>query len=86
MSKRVSDEYNNKRLYNNELYEDENYVSQDCIQDEIEDEKYYYEMKDDIFEIHKQILDFIVDNNLDLCEYVDIDSFENFLIQNKIIE
>ena len=43
-------------------------------------------MKDDIFEIHKQILDFIVNNNLDLCEYMDIDSFENFLIQNKIIE
>ena len=65
---------------------DDDRDSEYYTEDEIEDEKYYFKIEDDIHQTHKEILDYVVDNNLDICEYMNLDFFKNFLIQNGIIE
>ena len=81
----IKDYDKNKLVYD---YENDNNYSndEDDMEEEIELDEYFYQTIKDIYCTHKNILDYVVDNNLDLCEYMDIDRFTDFLIKNKIVE
>ena len=84
--KKNNDEDYKKERVNIHDFEDQNKELENFIMEEIEDEKYYDQIIDDIYYTHKQILEYVVENQLELCEYMDLDSFEMFLVENKIIE
>jgi len=83
--KKNDEDYKKERVHIHD-FEDQNQELENFIMEEIEDEKYYDQIIDDIYYTHKQILEYVVENRLELCEYMDLDSFEMFLLQNKIIE
>ena len=87
MSKKKNndEDYKKERIYIHD-FEDENKELENFIIEELEDEEYYDRIKDDIYYTHKQILEYVVENELELCEYMDLDSFEGFLFENNIIQ
>ena len=86
MPRRAEEEESKKqKIYTADVVQDD-YDSEYYAEDDIQDEKYYFKIEADIYQTHKKILEYVVDNNLDICEYMNIDFFQNFLIQNGIIE
>jgi len=84
--KKNNDEDYKKERVSIDDFEDENKELENFIIEELEDEKYYDEIRDDIYHTHKKILEYVVENRLELCEYMDLDSFEDFLFENNIIQ